>query len=317
LGLFCGAVTQRIGIHALFGFFIAGVMAGGAKALSERTRQVISQMVYAVFVPIFFASIGLKIDFFKNFDILLVLFISVIGILGRFLGAWMGVGFTGLSRSKRASIAIAHTPGGAMEIVVGILALEYKLITEPVFVAIVFGALISSIIIGPWLSYSVRKRKKVSILEYFSRRDIVSEVKFDNRDKAIRELSELAEGHEDTPGAEEVYSAVMKRENAMGTALEEGVAVPHARFVSLKRPVIIFGKSRTGIEWDSPDGKLTNFIFLILTPELDDVQVQLLAVIARAMSDGETRDLIMKAKDAFGIWDVLQKIFTAEHIVRK
>ena len=165
LGLLCGAITQKIGIHALFGFFIAGVMAGEAKALPERTRQIISQMVYAIFVPLFFVTIGLKIDFLKNFDIFLVLFVSSIGIAGRFFGAWLGVTFTNLSRANRLSIAIAHTPGGAMEIVVGVLALEYHLISEPVFVAIVFGAVVSSVILGPWLNHSIKRRKEISILE--------------------------------------------------------------------------------------------------------------------------------------------------------
>ncbi len=63
LGLFCGALAQKIGIYALLGFFIAGIMAGSARALTERTRHVISQMVHAIFVPLFFASIGLRIDF--------------------------------------------------------------------------------------------------------------------------------------------------------------------------------------------------------------------------------------------------------------
>ncbi|MEK6714823.1 MAG: cation:proton antiporter [Candidatus Omnitrophota bacterium] len=62
LGFLCGAVFQKIGVNALMGFFIAGIMAGEAKALSERTRQVISQMVYAIFIPLFFAGIGLKAD---------------------------------------------------------------------------------------------------------------------------------------------------------------------------------------------------------------------------------------------------------------
>lgn len=317
LGALCGAVTQKIGIHALFGFFIAGIMAGGAKALSERTRQVISQMVYAVFVPLFFANIGLKIDFLRNFDIFLVLLISVIGISGRFLGAWIGVNLTKLPRSNRAAIAIAHTPGGAMEIVVGVLALEYHLITETVFVAIVFGALISSVIIGPWLNYSIRKRKEVSILEYFSHRGIVADLRVDGRDKAIRELCELVSGLEDMPDKEYIYSKVLARENEMGTALEEGVAIPHARLSSIKRPVIVLGRSIEGVDWNSPDGELSHFIFLILTPEMDDVQVQILALIARAMSRKAVRDAIAHAGDAQGIWGVLQRTFGAEQIMRK
>lgn len=101
-------------------------MAGGAKALSERTRQVISQMVYAIFVPLFFAAVGLKVDFFKNFDLFMVLFVTVISIGGKFFGAWLGASFTKVPKVNRLSIAIAHTPGGAMEVVVGFLAFEYN-----------------------------------------------------------------------------------------------------------------------------------------------------------------------------------------------
>lgn len=314
VGLICGAITQKIGIHALFGFFLAGVMTGGAKALSERTRQVISQMVYALFVPFFFVGIGLKIDFIPNFDIFLVLLVSLVGITGRFLGAWLGVNFTKLSRSNRTPVAIAHTPGGAMEIVVGMLALEYRLITEPMFVAIVFGAVVSSITIGPWLSHSIKKRKEVSILEYFSRRDVIV-LKTNIRDKAIEELCELIAEHEDMPGVETIFSSVLQRENSMGTAVEEGLAVPHARLLRIKRPVIAFGKSPVGIDWNSPDGKLTRFVFLIVTPEQDEIQLQILASIAKTMSEKKVRDALMQAETPQEIKDLLHISFTSQNII--
>lgn len=318
LGLICGAITQKIGIHALFGFFVAGIMAGSARALSERARQVISQMVYAIFVPLFFVNIGLKVDFLKNFDIFLVLLVSAIGIAGRFFGAWFGVNLTRLSKSNRLSIAIAHTPGGAMEIVVGLLALEYNLITEPVFVAIVFGALLSSVILGPWFSYSIRKRKEVSVLEYFSRYNIVAAVAHSERNKTIAELCELAAEQEDMPAASGIYEAVIRRENEMGTAMEEGIAVPHARLSAIKSPVIVFGRSLDGIDWNSPDGKPARFIFLILTPKDDyDTQIQTLKFIAKAMGDEKIRDAVAQADDAHEIWVLFQKIFASKHIVKK
>ena len=51
-----GAVTQWVGLTALFGFFLAGIMAGQTHALSERTRHVISEMVHYIFVPLYFAA---------------------------------------------------------------------------------------------------------------------------------------------------------------------------------------------------------------------------------------------------------------------
>jgi Kef-type K+ transport system membrane component KefB/mannitol/fructose-specific phosphotransferase system IIA component (Ntr-type) len=318
LGLFCGAITQTIGIHALFGFFIAGIMAGEARALSERTRQVISQMVYAIFVPLFFASIGLRIDFLHNFNLLLVLFITTISILGKFYGAWLGVGFTKLSKANRLSIAIAHTPGGTMEIVIGLVALEYNLISEPVFVAIVVSGVLSAVVFGPWFSYSIKKRKEIGILEYFNNRSIIADIKATDKCIAIEELCNIAAESENMPEADELCFAVLKREDEMGTAIEEGVAVPHARFASLSKPVIVFGRSADGIEWDSPDGKPTHFIFLILTPQHDDnVQIQILALIARVMKHGKTGQEIMRGKSGQDIWNTLHKAFTACSIIKK
>ncbi len=76
-------------MHALFGFFLAGIVARAEPV--EDTRRVINQMVYALFVPLFFATIGLKIDFAAHFHFGLVLLVCVVGIAGRYLGAWLGV----------------------------------------------------------------------------------------------------------------------------------------------------------------------------------------------------------------------------------
>ncbi|MBN1541191.1 cation:proton antiporter, partial [candidate division KSB1 bacterium] len=151
LGLLFGTLTHKLGIHALFGFFIAGIVVGEAKSVSEQTRGIISQMVHSLFVPLFFANIGIKLDFVAHFDLPLVALITVIGISSRYIGAWLGVTATRVPRVNRDLIAIAHTPGGMMEIVVALMALEAGLITPQVFVAIVFSAVFSSIIMGPWM----------------------------------------------------------------------------------------------------------------------------------------------------------------------
>lgn len=138
VGLMSGAIAQKIGIHALFGFFLAGLIAGESRNLSEKTRSIISQMVYAVFVPIFFANIGLKIDVVANFDFFLVYLFTVLGIGARFIGAFVGVMPAGAPRVQRWPVGALHTPGGEMHIVIGTLALELLLINKTVFVAILF-----------------------------------------------------------------------------------------------------------------------------------------------------------------------------------
>jgi fructose-specific phosphotransferase system IIA component len=318
LGMLCGAVFQKIGVHALMGFFVAGVMAGEARALPERTRQVISQMVYAIFIPLFFAGIGLKVDFLARFDLFLVLFVTGIGIFVKLLGAWLGSIFSGLAKANRMPLAIAHTPGGSMEIVIGILALQYGLISESVFVAIVCGGVISSVILGPWLKFVINRRKEISILEFFSRSTIIAQIKATERNAVIHELCNIIAEQGHTPHTETLYSAVIRRENTMGTAIEEGIALPHARLASLMRPVIAFGRSQAGIDWNSPDGKPTHLVFLILTSKENDwQQVQILRLIAKTVANEKIRDALLQAGDAHEIWNILEQQCTSHCLLKK
>lgn len=318
LALFCGAVTHKLGLHAIFGFFLAGIMVGDARSFPEKSRQVISQMVYAIFVPLFFAGIGLKIDFLKNFDLFLVVLFVVLGISSKFLGAWIGVSLTNISKSNRLPIAIAHITGGMMEIVVGLVALENKLISEPIFTAIVCGAMISSIFLGPWLNFAVKRRKEISFLEFFNRRGIISDLRAHQKSDVIARLSEMASEQDGSLYAEDIADAVFARENIVGTAVEAGIALPHARLTGLRRPLIVFGRSLVGVEWDSPDGQPTHFVFLILTPvNDDDVQVQILRAISRVVSKEDVRQELLKAQDGQEIWTVINREFTVYQIVRR
>ena len=138
-----------------------------------------------------------------------------------------------------------------------------------------------------------------------------------DRDAVIGELCDLAVSHEDVPEADLLYGAIVRREEEMGTAMEEGIAVPHARLAAVKKPAIFFGVSRDGVEWNAPDGKPAHFIFLILTPGDDyDSQVQILGAIAKAMSAEKTREALLRASDSREIWMLLHDVFAGKHILK-
>jgi len=313
LGMAFGALTIRIGIHALFGFFLAGIVAGESRALSEKTRHVISQMVRAVLVPMFFATLGLKIDFLANFDPLLVLFILIVGVAGRYLGAWFGVSMTGAFKDSRSLISIAHTPGGEMQIVIGLLALEYGVITPTVFVAIVFAAVVSSVALGPWMKLGLGKLRTPPVLTFFSPSGVIADMRSRTRDEAIAELCGLAARQWHLGPAAAVTARVIERENLMGTGLEVGIAVPHARLSGSKRPAVVFGRSVPGIDWNSPDGQPARLVFLILTPEQDDAsQIRILRAVASSMRRPEARDRLRSAADDEQLWSVLEGLLSRE-----
>jgi len=296
LGLMGGIVTTWIGIHALFGFFIVGIMAGEARALSENTRQVMRQMVRAVLVPLFFATLGLRIDFIGNFDLPLVALLLAVGIGGRFLGAWLGAAWARQPRISRNLIGAAHTPGGEMQIVIGMLALDYGVISERVYVAVIFGAVASSIALGPWMRRALRDMRARSVLDCFPADAVGLDLASTDRDGTLRELCGIAVRHVRDLDADAAYAAVALREEAMGTSLGQTLAVPHARISGLPRAVVVSARSRDGIDWNAPDGLPARLMFLVLTPPEDsEIQIQILGAIAAALRGETARRALLDA----------------------
>ncbi len=310
LGLLFGTITQILGVHALFGFFIAGVVIGEAKNLSEDSRRIISQMVHALFVPIFFANIGLKIDFVANFHLGLVLLVCLVGISGRYLGAWIGVTMTKVPRMNRDLISIAHTPGGMMEIVVALVAMEAGLITAPVFVAIVFSAVFTSAAIGPWLRNAMKRRSSISLLDYIGPDAILADMTSLTRSEVIHALTGMAAEKMDAVKGEDMAVAALAREEEFGTAVGGGLAIPHARLEGIISPVLAFGRIPRGVEWDAPDGQPVRYVFFLATPEgALDIHVQILSRIAKIMQSPEAVRTIEEAQSADELWGVLTRLF--------
>lgn len=156
VGILCGAITQWLGIHAILGFFIAGIIVSSSTIVTNELRNSISETLHAIFVPLFFATLGLKIDFLTGMEIWPTLIFTAVAIFGKFGGAWLGARIGNLSSQTSILMGLIFVPGGAMEIVVATLAFELQLIGQTIFVAIVFAALISSIFAGPLIGIQVR-----------------------------------------------------------------------------------------------------------------------------------------------------------------
>ena len=312
LGLLFGAITQKLGVHALFGFFLAGIVAGEAKSMSEDTRRVISQMVYSLFVPLFFANIGLKIDFAANFHWGLITLICLVGIAGRYLGAWVGVTLARVPRVNRHLISIAHTPGGMMEIVVALLALEAGLITPPIFVAIVFSAVFSSVLMGPWMTRALARRRKVSPAQFLDERAIVMRLPDEGRTEAIRLLAAKVESLAPPHTGPSIAQLALQREKEFGTGIGEGVAIPHVRLEQLRNPVLAYGHSPEGLDWNAPDAAPVHHVFFLVSAMgAEDLHVQILAQIARSMAKAENRTPLSDARQVHELFDALQGVLTS------
>lgn len=311
VGAIFGAITLRIGIHSLFGFFIAGTILGEAKDLSEKDRFVVNRLVYSIFVPIFFASIGLHLDFIANFDIGMVLFITALGIAARFAGAYVGSKWAKQEKGNLVTIAICHTPGGQMHIVVGMLAYSSGLISERIFVSIVGAAILSTIVFGPWLSHAVRKLNRSKFRIIFNNDEVDIDDQSNTREETLQVMSQKV-AHVLKLSRSYVYQEIKAREDQMSTSWGRSVAVPHARLDKLDESHLFVFVNRRGIDWDSPDGDPAKLIILILTPKSQpDAQIQILHILASALRHKKLRAQLMGTSDKQQIWRTLHNEISA------
>lgn len=306
LGFLCGAITLAIGIHALFGFFIAGIIVGEAKSLPARTRQLFSEMVHAIFVPIFFASIGLKIDFIANFNLPLVLLICFIGIAGRYIGAWSGCFLARQNRENYNLIAVAHTPGGEMQIVVGIIALQLGFITNPMFVAILAGALISSVILGPWMNSALMRKKRMLLFDSFSRRNILANMYGSEKEAILEQLCETGAEHESLPNAKILCTPVSECSYMKEESVKEGAAFFAGEILLLRQPMIVMGRTPKGIVWEETGEKI-HFVFLLLVPyNYPLIQEDIVKVLLDIMKKDGVKTKLLEAEDEEILWEIIR-----------
>src|ERR1051326_7215030 len=149
--LLCAAFTESINIHAILGAFIAGIAFGDSVHLHEKAREIIHQFITNFFAPLFFVSIGLRVNFIQNFDWQIVLIVLVLAYFGKVFGATIGAYIGGMKSERALAVGFGLNARGAMEIILGTLALNAGLISPKIFVALVIMALVTSLTSAPMM----------------------------------------------------------------------------------------------------------------------------------------------------------------------
>lgn len=286
------AATEAIGIHAIFGAFLVGIAVGDSTHMRSQTRSILHQFVTYIFAPIFFVSIGLEADFLVSFNLPLTIGVLVVAFAGKIIGCLAGAKLGNLPVRDSWAIAFGMNARGAMEIILGLLAMQYGVIQAEMFVALVVLALLSSIVSGPLMKVFISQPKVHRLEDLLATPLFLPNLAGRTREEAIRELVTAAASSVNLD-PDRVADAVIKREQLMGTSLGHEIAVPHARVAGLMRPVLAVGHSPEGLDFDSPDGQPARLIFLLLTPEKDMAsQIQIMGQIARFFQDEKARQVI-------------------------
>jgi len=122
--------------------------------------------------------------------------------------------------------------------------------------------------------------------------NLQSREKFEVIDELVRPL--VAAGA--ITDESEFVSAIVRRENMESTGIGLGVAIPHARTKAVANIVLAFGRSDSGVDFNSLDGKPSHLIFLIAAPEEQKTEyIMTLARLSKLLRKDEVRIGLNKA----------------------
>src|SRR5580704_12106151 len=264
LTLGAASFAEFAGIHAVFGAFITGIAVGESTHLRKRTSELIHGIVTNVFAPFFFASIGLRVNFVANFNLPVTLTVILVACAGKLIGAGLGARLGGMDRRTAWGVGLAMNARGAMEMILGLIALQAGLIQEKMFVALVVMALFTSLISAPAMHFLIRSRKEITLKETINAKLFLPSLAGTTKHEVLDQMCTVAADYASN-APERFVRLVEERERVASSGWENGVAVPYARVNGLPHPLVVVGKTQRGIDFDSRDGRPVRLIVLILT----------------------------------------------------
>jgi Kef-type K+ transport system membrane component KefB len=154
--LFSAFLAELIGIHMLFGAFLAGVMMPPMSALKEKLTAKIEDISTHLFLPVFFALTGLRLQMGllnSSFLIMTSLMITALAIIGKFAGTAIPARLLGISWQDSLRLGALLNTRGLMGAVVLNIGYELGILSQELFAMLMLMALLTTLITCPLLDW--------------------------------------------------------------------------------------------------------------------------------------------------------------------
>jgi len=148
-------LTEIIGIHALFGAFMTGVIMPDITKFRNLFIEKVEDISVIMLLPLFFVYTGLRTEIGLINDPYLwkiTGFIILVAVIGKFFGSALAAKFVGQNWRDSLTIGALMNTRGLMELVVLNIGLDLKVLTPEVFTMMVIMALVTTFMTGPTLN---------------------------------------------------------------------------------------------------------------------------------------------------------------------
>lgn len=153
-------VTDRIGIHALFGAFLAGAIIPAGEGVVRSVVSKLETVSTVLLLPLFFAFTGLRTSVRLLSGSHLWVYcglIIVVAVAGKLLGCLISVRSAGIGWREAFSVGVLMNTRGLVELVILNVGLELGVISPTLFSMMVIMALVTTCMTSPLLDLSLRK----------------------------------------------------------------------------------------------------------------------------------------------------------------
>lgn len=154
--LFSSFLTEVIGIHALFGAFVAGVCMPQNLRFKKVLSEKIEDVSLVLLLPLFFVCTGLRteIGLLNSWHHWLIAgLVILVATIGKFMGSAVAARFTGQGWRDSLIIGILMNTRGLMELVVLNIGYDLGILSAEIFTILVIMALYTTFMAGPIIQF--------------------------------------------------------------------------------------------------------------------------------------------------------------------
>jgi PTS system nitrogen regulatory IIA component len=136
--------------------------------------------------------------------------------------------------------------------------------------------------------------------------NIIPDLKAKDKKGVLGELAEAIASYDTNIDKSMLVKVLIEREHLGSTGIGDGVAIPHGKLSSVEQPIVSFGRSKKGLDFDSMDGQPAYLFFLLLAPENSSgVHLQVLTKIARILKSSTFRKALMQVGSREEIYETI------------
>jgi Kef-type K+ transport system membrane component KefB len=153
-------ITERLGIHAVFGAFLAGVAMPRDEQLAKPVRDRFHDLMVILFLPLFFAFTGLRtsVGLIHGELWAYCALIILVAIAGKMAGSALAAHSTGMSWRESWAIGTLMNTRGLMELVILNVGLDIGVLSPALFAMMVLMALVTTFMTSPVLELIYPRR---------------------------------------------------------------------------------------------------------------------------------------------------------------